>query len=177
MKKSRKNSKLLLETTFLQKLKLNFEQNGICYQKMSNPDQIYYLTPSLGPFKYETLNDIPHIAVIREFASINQTKIVQNQAAGKMRATPLQVAGNVESYTKFRTSKVMYMNENVYSISNDLSQLINLALKFNVSSKFGSENYQVMNYGLGGTIITHLDSTGGNEGEGEKHQEHVKVKT
>ena len=52
------------------------------------------------------------------------------------------------------------MNEMKYPVANNLSQRLNLALKLNVTSKFGSENYQVMNYGLGGTIITHLDSTG-----------------
>ena len=33
----------------------------------------------LGPFKYETLNDLPHIAVIRDFASKKQTQLVQDQ--------------------------------------------------------------------------------------------------
>ena len=119
----------------------------------------------LGPFKYETLNDVPHIALIREFASYAQTNKIKSEAAGKMRATPLSVNGSVSLYTQFRTSKVMYMNEHVYPISKDLSNSINLALKFNVTSKFGSENYQVMNYGMGGSIVTHLDSVGGVEDE------------
>ena len=84
----------------------------------------------------------------------------QLQASGKMRSTPLLVKEKVSSFTKLRTSKVMYMNEMKYPVANNLSQRLNLALKLNVTSKFGSENYQVMNYGLGGTIITHLDSTG-----------------
>ena len=54
----------------------------------------------------------------------------------------------------------MYMNEKIYPSANAFSKRLNLALKFNVTSQFGSENYQVMNYGLGGTIVSHLDSTG-----------------
>ena len=77
-----------------------------------------------------------------------------------MKATPLKVQGSVDAYTKFRTSKVMYMNEAAYSVANDISMNINLAMKFNVTSQFGSENYQVMNYGMGGSIISHLDSLG-----------------
>ena len=77
-----------------------------------------------------------------------------------MRSTPLLVTEKVASYTQYRTSKVMYMNEEIYPTANTFSARLNLALKFNVTSRFGSENYQVMNYGLGGTIISHLDSTG-----------------
>ena len=80
-----------------------------------------------------------------------------------MRSTPLKVNGSVAAYTRYRTSKVMYINENVYTIADQLSDLINLALKFNVSAKFGSENYQVMNYGMGGTIVTHVDTVGEQE--------------
>ena len=77
-----------------------------------------------------------------------------------MRSTPLLLTEKVATYTQYRTSKVMYMNEEIYPTANTFSARLNLALKFNVTSRFGSENYQVMNYGLGGTIISHLDSTG-----------------
>ena len=77
-----------------------------------------------------------------------------------MRSTPLLLKENVSTYTQYRTSKVMYMNEKMYPSANAFSKRLNLALKFNVTSQFGSENYQVMNYGLGGTIVSHLDSTG-----------------
>jgi hypothetical protein len=77
-----------------------------------------------------------------------------------MRATPLLVKAKVETYTKFRTSKVMYMNEDVYPVANELSDRLNLVMKFNVKTRFGSENYQIMNYGLGGSIVGHIDSSG-----------------
>ena len=49
-----------------------------------------------------------------------------------MKATPLKVQGNVDSYTRFRTSKVMYMNEAVYPVAKSLSRNVDLAMKFNV---------------------------------------------
>ena len=88
-----------------------------------------------------------------------------------MKSTPLKVQGNLDAYTRFRTSKVMYMNEAVYSVAHAISRNVDLAMKFNVSeAKHGSENYQVMNYGMGGSIISHLDSLG--ETSSLNNQEH-----
>ena len=77
-----------------------------------------------------------------------------------MRSTPLRLTAKISTYTEYRTSKVMYMNEEIYPTANSFSKRLNLALKFNLTSRFGSENYQVMNYGMGGAIVTHLDSLG-----------------
>ena len=46
--------------------------------------QCHYLTRNdpflrLGPFKYEPLNDQPHIALLRDFASVKQAKTVRQQ--------------------------------------------------------------------------------------------------
>lgn len=42
-----------------------------------------------------------------------------------------------------------------------ISRRIELVTRFNVSGeKYASENFKVMNYGLGGTIQKHWDSTG-----------------
>ena len=67
-----------------------------------------------------------------------------------------------ESYSKLRTSKVMYMNEllvpEVMRLSKKVEQVTRFKLK---DDKYGSENFQVMNYRIGGRISTHLDSVGG----------------
>ena len=34
---------------------------------------------SLGPYKYEPLNDVPHIAILRDFASQKQISGVKSQ--------------------------------------------------------------------------------------------------
>ncbi len=52
------------------------------------------------------------------------------------------------------------MNEKVYDIADKLSDRIELSMKFQLKQKFASENYQVMNYGLGGSIVGHVDSIG-----------------
>ena len=53
------------------------------------------------------------------------------------------------------------MSEHKEDIARRLSNRVQLATRFNVHKKFlDSENYQVMNYGIGGTITGHLDSVG-----------------
>ena len=57
--------------------------------------------------------------------------------------------------------QVMYMNENVYDVARNLSDRINAAMRFKVYGElYASENYQVMNYGIGGSITPHVDSMG-----------------
>ena len=55
----------------------------------------------------------------------------------------------------------MYMNEHKIDVAKALSDKIELAMKYKLyNQKFASENYQVMNYGIGGTISSHVDSFG-----------------
>ena len=53
----------------------------------------------------------------------------------------------------------MYMNEHLVPEAMTISRKIERATKFNLyNEKFASENYQIMNYGIGGTISPHVDS-------------------
>ena len=53
------------------------------------------------------------------------------------------------------------MNERQSTAIHSLSDRIDLATKFRTyAEKFSAENYQVMNYGIGGSIVGHLDSVG-----------------
>ena len=53
------------------------------------------------------------------------------------------------------------MSERKEEIARKLSNRVQLATRFNLYKKYmDSENYQVMNYGIGGTISGHLDSFG-----------------
>ena len=111
----------------------------------------------LGPFKFEVKNKLPEIAVIHEFASFNETQTVQDRARGQFIPTPYG-SFNV---SKQRTSKVMYMNEYLETVAMTLSKKIELATHFRLYKEmYASENYQVMNYGIGGQISQHTDSPG-----------------
>ena len=53
------------------------------------------------------------------------------------------------------------MSERKQDVAKRLSDKVQLAMRFNIYKRFfDSENYQVMNYGIGGIITGHLDSTG-----------------
>ena len=53
------------------------------------------------------------------------------------------------------------MSEIKEDIAKKLSDKVQLAMRFNIYKNIlDSENYQVMNYGIGGAIAGHLDSTG-----------------
>ena len=48
----------------------------------------------LGPFKYDLLNEVPHIAMLRDFASTTDVEKTKSVAAGNMKSTPLMVQHN-----------------------------------------------------------------------------------
>ena len=78
-------------------------------------------------------------------------------------STPYVMGEKENSYSKLRTSKVMYMNEKLVPMAMTLSKKITLATRYHMKKeKYASENFQVMNYGIGGRISGHLDSTGNN---------------
>ena len=115
----------------------------------------------LGPFKYEVLHEAPEIGLFKELASENEIMKVRHGARGKMKSTPYAVGDNEAEFSKGRTSKVMYMNERLVPEVMVLSKKIQLATRFSLyHERFASENYQIMNYGIGGKISGHADSQG-----------------
>ena len=118
----------------------------------------------LAPFKYEEVKRSPAAGIILEVAYPEEIEKVMEEARGKMITTTLvdyNQAGDVQDgYTSRRTSKVTYRSEK--SLAEPLSawtRRIELATRLDLTStKLSSENYQIMNYGLGGAILTHRDS-------------------
>ena len=53
------------------------------------------------------------------------------------------------------------MSDHIEKVARQVSDRIEAAMRFKLySEKFASENYQTMNYGIGGTISGHVDSLG-----------------
>ena len=115
----------------------------------------------VGPFKFEFKNHNPEIGLFHEFMTAIETQNIQELARGKMKSTPCSYVGGSTNYHKLRTSKVMYMNENLVPEAMVFSKRIELATRFKLNAeKYASENFQVMNYGLGGKINLHDDTAG-----------------
>ena len=115
----------------------------------------------LGPFKLDLKHEVPEIALIHDFVSPDETKTIINLSRGKMKSTPYNQFGKRKQFTKDRTSKMKYMNESLVPEVMNFSKRIELAMKLNLLHEpFASENFQIMNYGLGGKIAYHFDETG-----------------
>lgn len=129
-----------------------------------NCEYLHYFNPymKLGPFKYEVVNWEPFIGVLRDMHTKEEVRDIKEGAKGRMKATPLTVGNDKEkkvlAYTRRRSSKVVYQSESLRPVLEKTSQRINLATKFVLTGeRMASENYQVMNYGMGGTIKVHTD--------------------
>ena len=66
----------------------------------------------LGPFLYERLNGQPEVGYFHDMFSKNEIQgLLNNNSIAGMAATPYQVAGEQNAFSKLRTSKVKYINE------------------------------------------------------------------
>jgi hypothetical protein len=83
----------------------------------------------LAPFKYERLNLEPEVGLIHNFVSIKEVNDVKSEASGKMKSTPYAKGKATESYSKERTSKIMYMNEKRVAQAMKVAKKIQLATR------------------------------------------------
>ena len=131
----------------------------------------------LGPFKIEIMHHQPQVVIIHDFISLEECEWIKEGARGRMSSTPFTIVnkGNAktDAYSKGRTSKVMYMSESKTEhrdVITKISDRISQATRFDVyKQRFASENYQVMNYGVGGNINGHVDSLGHRKGSSESN--------
>ena len=96
----------------------------------------------LGPFKYELLHPGPEIGYLHDFVSSSETEAIKTHASGKMKSTPYKSDSKYTSYSRYRTSKVMYINDNMHTearkISDKIEQVTHTVLK---KTKIGKVNY------------------------------------
>ncbi|XP_059085836.1 prolyl 4-hydroxylase subunit alpha-1-like [Tigriopus californicus] len=115
----------------------------------------------LSPFKYEQLQSSPLVGMFHDFASEFQTSALKEASKVRLKTTPLNVQNEIRDFTDLRSSKVAYFHDQDHPTAQKMSQKIEKALNFHLSTEFyASENYQIMNYGVGGNIVGHLDSVG-----------------
>ena len=106
----------------------------------------------LGPFKFEQLNQNPEVGLIHDFTPDENIQKIQKLARGKMMSTPYTTNGKIKGFSKYRTSKVLYMNEKMVPDAMDISKRIELVTGLGLyHEQFASENYHIMNYGIGGS--------------------------
>ena len=125
---------------------------------LSNP----YLR--LGPFKLEHLNsEGNYVGQVHDMISDAEKNWMMEKAQSNLKATPYNVNNIQQESSNLRSSKVHYESERTLGLIRRISKRLELATGFKVfleDRPYTAENYQVMNYGLGGKISLHSD---GNE--------------
>ncbi len=105
------------------------------------------------------MNKEPEVGVFHQLISEKQADKVIAKAKIGLRSTPYAIGQANVAYSKLRTSKVRYLNERLIPEAMEMSHNIQNATRFRLyTNPHASENYQVMNYGIGGTISGHYDS-------------------
>lgn len=113
--------------------------------------------------KYEKLNEDPEVSLVLDFIADKEIDYIVKTSQDHLYTTPYSVSGKTEYASKYRLSKVHYINEMQDAEARKISDRIEMLTGFVLrNTKFDSENYQVMNYGLGGKISSHCDSRSGN---------------
>ena len=127
---------------------------------------LHYDSPflRLNPFKLETANNEGNfVAIVHQLMSPAEVEKMKSKAIGDMKATPYVVNGVQEEFSYKRSSKIKYVSERTDLTALAISRRLEAALGLRVfqpGARFTAENYQLMNYGLGGVISLHLDEEG-----------------
>ena len=99
--------------------------------------------------------------MVHDLISKMESNQLKDIAKGRMKSTPYRTGGPNLDFSRRRTSKVMYINEKIVSKALPISKRTELVTNFKLKDDmYGSENFQVMNYGMGGRISLHSDSIG-----------------
>ena len=123
---------------------------------MDNP----YL--KIGPFLLENKNtEGNYVAHIHNIVSPAEMEAVKEKTKTRLKATPYLTGQELQEFSYDRTSKVHYLSERTGNLTRRLTKRLELATAYNIymaDRPYVSENYQIMNYGIGGKIGLHLDT-------------------
>ena len=117
----------------------------------------------IGPFLLENKNtEGNYIAQIHNIVSPVEMEAIKEKTQARLKATPYAVGGKNLDFSYDRTSKVHYLSERTDNLTRRLTKRLELAMAYNMylaDRPYTSENYQIMNYGIGGKIGLHLDGS------------------
>ena len=103
----------------------------------------------LGPFNFEILSNAPQIGYVHDFISNSEIQQVIADAIPSTKTTPFLVNGDFSDYSRWRTSKVMYINEQHNDNAMKISRKIELITRTQLTKDmYDSENYQVIQEGF-----------------------------
>ena len=115
----------------------------------------------IGPFLLENKNtEGNYIAQIHNIVSPVEMEAIKEKTQARLKATPYAVGNKNLDFSYDRTSKIHYLSERTDNLTRRLTKRLELSMAYNMfltDRPYTSENYQIMNYGIGGKIGLHLD--------------------
>ena len=116
----------------------------------------------IGPFLLENKNtEGNYVAQIHNIVSPIEMETIKEKTQARLKTTPYGVDGKNLDFSYGRTSKIHYLSERKDNLTQRLTKRLELAMAYNIylaDRPYTSENYQIMNYGIGGRIGLHLDT-------------------
>ena len=103
-----------------------------------------------------------YVAQIHALLTEKEMKNVREKTMGNMKATPYGTESKTNDFSYKRTSKIKYISERNDIWAEKVSTRLELATGYKVYDtkyRYTAENYQIMNYGYGGTISLHKDAS------------------
>ena len=102
----------------------------------------------IGPFKYEFLNKEPSVGFVHDLISKRRVENLKDYARPTMKTTPYSTVhddkASYSAYSRWRTSKIRYVNENLNENAKSISRNIELVTQCILAkNKYDSENFQV----------------------------------
>ena len=121
----------------------------------------------IGPFLLENKNtEGNYVAQIHNIVSPIEMETIKEKTQARLKTTPYGVDGKNLDFSYGRTSKIHYLSERKDNLTQRLTKRLELAMAYNIylaNRPYTSENYQIMNYGIGGKISLHLDTNTGQQ--------------
>merc|ERR1719150_2040944 len=102
-----------------------------------------------------------YVAQIHNIVSPAEMEAVKEKTKKRLKTTPYLTGQELQEFSYDRTSKVHYLSERTDNLTRRLTKRLELAMAYNIyvaDRPYVSENYQIMNYGIGGKIGLHLDT-------------------
>jgi len=114
-----------------------------------------YLT--ISPMKIEEESLDPHIVVVHDFLTPNQTDHLINLGKPKLHTSMHQSKNGTFIKSNIRTSKTAWIKDWEDPVLWKITKRIQLVTGLKVTQPKEAEDYQIANYGLGGLYVPHTD--------------------
>merc|ERR1719270_869279 len=113
---------------------------------------LHYQNPYLkiGPFKYEPLNDDPHIGMFKDFYSFQHLDDLVTNSKEQLFSSSFYDGNLPRYYTSQRSSKRRHIDEDDHISLLGASKRLSLATRWLIHQRYtASEHYHLINYGIG----------------------------